>query len=258
MDLSVVILHHGSPAEVSANLRALLRSEGFFSMEVLVVNNGTRGANRLIEVPAGLNVHFFEIENRGYAQGNNWALARARGDFLCILNPDVEVESDTLSGLLAYLKAHPHVGLVAPRLCYSDAKIQDNYRVFPRLLDLIVKRTFLRRLFLNRMRRYLMWDKNPFKSEAVDWLTGAFHVFSRSVWQQFGPQDERYFLFMSDVDFCRLIWRGGKEVHFVGEVQALHAASRLSGGGVLDLFKKWTLRVHLCDAARYYWKWFLK
>ena len=255
MDLSIVILHHGNPKAVTEGLKALNRAWLPERTEVFVVNNGRRGANG--EVPFDKNLNFdlryFEIPNKGYPQGNNFALAQASGKYLCILT-DVVVEKNTFKTLLAYMEAQPKVGIVAPRLVYPNGDVQDNYRMFPRPMDLIIKRTFLRKLFRRHMRRYLMWDKDPYESEAVDWLTGAMQVFTRKCWDAIGPKDERYFLFMSDIDICRTAWDRGFEVHFVGDTQSKHDQARLSGGGVSDFFKKKTVRIHVWDAAKYYLK----
>jgi hypothetical protein len=258
MDLSIVILHHGSPKEVTANLQALKAARLPKKTEVFVINNGQKGANAKIPFDSNLSfdLRYFEIENQGYPQGNNFGLRMAKGKFLCILNPDIEVKKNTFEVVLSYLQAHPRVGIAAPRLRYPDGSIQDNYRSFPRLIDHFIKRLFLRHFFTARMRRYLMWNKDPSKSEAVDWLTGAFQVFTRKAWNKVGPNDERYFLFMSDVDICRQAWARGFEVHFVGETEALHNDARLSSGGLLSFFTKPTLRIHLWDALKYYKKFF--
>jgi len=260
MTLSIVILHHSSPKDVTANLKALYEAELPKGTEILIVNNGRKGANGGITFPSGKDAMHpcFEIENKGYPQGNNYGLSRAEGDYLCILNPDIIVEKDTFKVLINYLKNHPKVGVVAPRLRYPDGVVQDNYRKFPRPFDLLVKRTFLRHFFTNRMRGYLMWGKDPHQSEAVDWLTGAFQIFTRKAWDAIGPNDERYFLFMSDVDICRKAWEKGFQVHFVGETEALHNDARLSAGGIMALFKKKTMRIHVWDAFKYYWHYLLK
>jgi N-acetylglucosaminyl-diphospho-decaprenol L-rhamnosyltransferase len=270
MDLSIVILHHGRAEAVSESLEALRKAWLPEQTEVLVVNNGARGSNGMVpfseDASMGPNLpfdlKFFEIKNKGYPQGNNFALKQAKGKFLCILT-DVVVEKETFKVLLDYLKKNSGknlkkgekgVGLVAPRLIFESGEIQDNYRAFPGFFDQVVKRTFLSKFFLKRMRRHLMWDKDPHVSESVDWLTGAMQVFTRECWDAIGPKDERYFLFMSDVDICRTAWSKGFGVHFVGETQAVHGQARLSGGGIKDVFKKKVVRTHLMDAMKYYWK----
>ena len=260
MDLSIVILHHGGPREVTANLEALRSAWLPEKTEVLVVNNGKAGSNAKIPFDKNLkfDLRYFEIENRGYPQGNNFGLALAKGKFLCILNPDIVVREDTVKVLIDYLNAHSRVGIAAPRLRYPDGRIQDNYRKFPRPFDLLIKRTFLRRFFKQRMQSYLMWYKDAYKSEPVDWLTGAFQLFTRKAWDALQPNDERFFLFMSDVDICRKAWARGYEVHFVGETEALHNDERLSSGGLLAFFTKKTMRIHVRDAVKYYLKYLLR
>ncbi len=256
MDLSIVILHHGSPKEVTKNLTALSHAWLPEKTEVFVINNGRKGANA--EIPFERNMKFdlkfFEIPNKGYPQGNNFGFEMVRGAFLCILNPDVRVEKNTFKVLIDYMKVHPRVGIVGPRLVYPSGKIQDNYRNFPKARDLVIKRTQLRKLFAKRMRRYLMWDKDPELTEPVDWLTGAFQVFTRKSWNDLGPNDERYFLFMSDLDICRTAWERGYEVHFVGDTQAHHNEGRLSAGGIKSFFKSKVMRIHVLDAMKYYAK----
>jgi N-acetylglucosaminyl-diphospho-decaprenol L-rhamnosyltransferase len=257
MDLSIVILHHGNPKEVVRNLEALGKAWLPTRTEVFVINNGRQGCNA--EIPKAKNtkydLRFFEIPNKGYPQGNNYGLKMAQGNYVCILNPDVRVEKNTFKTLLDYMKAHKKVGIVGPRLKYPSGIHQDNYRTFPRFIDLVIKRTaFLHRFFQKRMRRYLMWDKDVHVSEPVDWLTGAFQVYTRKAWKSVGPKDERYFLFMSDVDICRTAWRKGFEVHFIGDTQAGHNEGRLSAGGFTKIFRSKVMRIHVMDAFKYYWK----
>lgn len=256
MDLSIVILHTNSPRDVSHALAAINKAILPTKTEILVVHNGQEGANDQVEIPAksSFEIHFFQIPNRGYPQGNNFGLSHARGRYLCILNADVLVERRTFEVLLNYLKEHPQVGIVGPRLRYPDGTVQDNYRNFPRPMDLVIKRTFLRHFFKKRMRHYLMWDKDPELTEPVDWLTGAFQIFPRKVWEELKPKDERFFLFMSDVDLCRRAWEKGFQVYFIGDTEALHHSERLSSGGVFALFYKRTLRIHLVDAVKYFCK----
>lgn len=255
MELSIVLLHHGDPGTTSLVLEALNFAELPASTELILVNNGFRGANEEIRLPKKLSfkLEMLEIPNKGYPNGMNVGLNRAKGKYLCMLT-DVIVRKDTLARLLAYLKAHPKVGVVAPRLLFEDGETQDNFRSFPNFLDLVIKRTFLKHIFKKRFKRYLMWNKSLETNEAVDWLTGAIHVLTRECWESVGPNDERYFLFMSDVDLCKTAWAKGFEVHFVGEAEAVHKSLRLSHGGFFSFFTKKSMRIHVLDAMKYFWK----
>ena len=66
--------------------------------------------------------------------------------------------------------------------------------------------------------------------------------------------DDRYFLFMEDVDLCRQMWVNGWKVIYNPMVKATHNENRLSAGGILSLFTKKTMRVHAASAIKYFWK----
>lgn len=253
--LSIIILHHNTPLDVAKLLNSLQLALLPRDTEIVVVNNGGNLANQKIVKKCydKLEVRFLDIPNRGYSQGNNSGLALTKAKYYAFINPDIIVSKDCLQILIEYLETHKNVGIVAPQLRYPDQTVQDNYRVFPRIHDLIIKRTpFLRRLFPNRMREYLMWDKEPSVNEPADWVTGAFMIVRDVCLKACGNHDERFFLFMSDLAMCRKAWENGYEVYLLGQACSIHNDQRLSSGGFFDVFRKKTLRIHILDALRYY------
>jgi GT2 family glycosyltransferase len=256
-ELSIIILQHNTPKFVEENLAALKTAELPKDTEVIIVNNGGNHANQKIDQNSynGLNIKFFETPNDGFPAGNNFGLSQTKANYYAFVNPDIVVQPDTLKKLLDYMKQNPKVGIVSPQLIYADGSMQDNYRVFPRILDLIIKRIpFLRKIFTNRMRKYLMWDRDPHNNEAVDWVTGAFTLVSSDCMQAIKKHDDdHYFLFMSDVVLCREAYKQGFETHIVGSVKCLHNDERVSSGGLKDVFKKKIIRLHIKDAVCYFW-----
>lgn len=258
--LAIIILQHNTPEHVSNNLQKLQEATLPEKTEIIVVDNGGKKANQKIsqETKKGLDVSFYDIPNDGFPTGNNVGYQKLKHpkehyDFILFLNPDIEVQPETIQTLIEYMEANPKVGLTSPTLRYADGTIQDNYRVFPKALDLAIKRIpFLRKRFPNRMREYLMWDRDPHANQAVDWVTGAFTLLSKECMQAIKKHDEKYFLFFSDVVMSRDAWENGFEVHMVGEVEALHNDQRLSSGGIKDIFKRKIIRLHIKDAIKYF------
>ncbi|MFC1647403.1 glycosyltransferase [Patescibacteria group bacterium] len=260
-DLAIVILHYNTPDDVSKNLEAFQQADIPEKTQFIVVNNGGHNANDKIlkSTYENLNVRFFDIPNKGFPQGNNFGIAHTDAKIIAMVNPDIEIKKDTFSIILKYFEDHPKVGIISPRLIYPNNKTQDNYRTFPHWYDLIIKRIPpFRKMFLGRMRKYLMWEKDPSKNEAVDWTTGAFQVVSRECWDACGPNNEEYFLFMSDLEICWQAWEKDFQVHFIGQAQARHNETRLSEGGIADIFKKKTMRIHIKDAFAYFKKYWGK
>lgn len=260
-ELSIIILQHNTPGDVEKNLKAIRDAWLPEGTEVIVVNNGGNGANNKIAKDAckGLDVKFFDTPNDGFPKGNNFGLSKTEAKYYAFVNPDIVVNEDTFKVLLEYMKANKEVGIVSPRLVYPNGTVQDNYRTFPRFVDLIIKRTgWLRKMFPERMRTYLMWDMDTNRNQALDWVTGAFVIVSEKCMKAIEKHDDYYFLFMSDVVLCRDAWEKGFEVHYVGETWALHDDDRVSAGGFKDIFKKVVLRIHIKDSIKYFWKYLWK
>ncbi len=86
--------------------------------EVILVDNGstdkTPEALRVMAVKNQRVRVIFNRENRGFAAGNNQALAIARGDVVVLLNNDTVVTPGWLGRMLEVLKRHPDTGVVGP------------------------------------------------------------------------------------------------------------------------------------------------
>jgi GT2 family glycosyltransferase len=73
-----------------------------------------------------------------------------------------------------------------------------------------------------------------------------------------GGLNKDYFIFMSDPDLCFKCWENGYKVIYYPEVSVHADGRRASDGGVMDFFKKWTLRQHVKDALIYQFEHFGK
>ncbi|MBI4129268.1 glycosyltransferase [Candidatus Peregrinibacteria bacterium] len=123
------------------------------------------------------------------------------------------------------------------------------------MTDLLIKRTFLRHIFPGRMRRYLQWDLDPGMVRDVDWVVGACLLIRRTLLDQIGSFDPRFFLFFEDIDLCRRSWEVGKRVVYFPKVTAMDRKHRLSEGGLFSLLFHRTGRAHIRSALSYFWKW---
>jgi len=261
--LSIIILNYRSESFVESCLRSIKKFPPSCSYELVVADNHSEtkdfhSLQKKWQDKKNFPISFLAFKkNYGYGQGNNRAIKKAKGKFIAILNPDIEVRKNTLDILLDFLEKNSKVGIVGPRLFYPNDKTQDSFRRFPRISDLIIKRIpFLRRTFHERMVRFLMWDVDFRKAIKVDWMVGAFLVIKRQVWQQLDGFDKRYFLFFEDTDLCRQAREQGVEVYFCPQATATHNHTRLSETKVLrDFFRKKTFRTHIFSAFKYFWKW---
>jgi GT2 family glycosyltransferase len=176
MDLSICIVSWNVAGDLRRCLASIRAQRGAPRFETIVVDNASAdGSAEMVrrEFPEARLIAL--DRNRGFAAGNNVALAEAAGRYLLLLNPDCVLPADALQKLVAFADSRPEAGLVGPKLVYPDGRLQYSCRRFPTLKAAVFRDTVLGRLW-PRARApgtYLMadWDHNEVRE--VDWLSGA-------------------------------------------------------------------------------------
>src|SRR3546814_5085509 len=72
---------------------------------------------------------------------SDWSSDVCSSDLVLVLNPDAVVGPTTVDDLATALAAHPHAGMVAPRLLSPDGSVQDSVRSFKTVQTLLARRT---------------------------------------------------------------------------------------------------------------------
>jgi GT2 family glycosyltransferase len=145
-------------------------------------------------------------ENRGLAAANNQGIAECEGvDAVLLVNPDTEVLPGAVATLAGVLATRPDVGLVGPRVVNPDGSLYPSVRRFPDPVTALGHAVLLFVAPGNRWtRRYRMADWDHSHAADVDWVAFTFVLIRRSALEQVGGLDERYFMYVEDVDTC---WR---------------------------------------------------
>ena len=162
-------------------------------------------------------LHFNPLpSNLGYTAAVNRGLAACRGEWICLLGPDAVVHPGALETMADYLKRHPRVGAVAPRLVNPFGQVQPSCRRFPSVRDAWIEMTGLPRLFPARLSpRWKMADFSHRAIREVEQPEATCLMIRRSVLDTVGPMDDRFPLFFNDVDWCRRIRRKGWAIVFL-------------------------------------------
>ena len=167
---------------------------------------------------------------RGFAANHNAAFGLSRGNFFCVLNPDIRVPADPFWALVRELR-DPAVGAAAPLILDADGAIEDSARPFPTLSSLVSK------AFGAEPKRYYEIGE---ESISPDWVGGMFMLLRRDAFAAVGGFDARYHLYYEDVDLCARLRLAGYDIRLVPRVSAVHLARRQSRRDIRYLV--WHLR----------------
>ncbi len=112
--ISVVVVTHNSEENIAACLRSL-KEQTFPPAEVVVVDNASRDRTREI-----ITYHFPEVrlialkKNIYFPAAVNLGIDSTRGDFILVLNDDVELSADCLFQLIERMKEESHAAAISP------------------------------------------------------------------------------------------------------------------------------------------------
>jgi len=242
--LSVLIVNYKNENVIFDCLKSILKFAPQFKFEVLILNNSKH--NIKLKKICDNNKNFFYFcknKNFGFARGNNFLAKKSKGDFMAIVNPDIKLEEKVFEKLILFLEKNKKIKMVGPKLKLEDDSIQESFRKFPSIFDLMKRRIFAKK------------TKIIAKTKKVDWLVGAFLVMEKDIFFQLGLFDERYFLFMEDADLCRKFKEKKYEIYFYSEVYARHSTKRLSDTKGFFSFFRWVVILHIFSMLKYFLKW---
>lgn len=225
-DLSVVILNYNTAEHVRACLASLPAGCDGLRYEVIVVDNASPRPGIDAAVAAHPGVRLLKRRrNGGFSAGINTGLRAARAEAVLILNPDTTLASGAAASMLCFLRAHPEIGVLGPRILNEDGTLQLSCRRFPTFAAAAFNRNSLLTRLLPRNRfssTYLMSDWDHGSTGDVDWLSGAAMLLNRAALERVGLFDERYFFEIEDVDLCRRMHAAGYRVVYFPDAEVTH------------------------------------
>jgi GT2 family glycosyltransferase len=229
--LSVIIVNWNVRDLLRACLKSVIRSSTGLELEIIVVDSGSSDGSVVMLRDDFPPVRVIACDqNIGFSAGNNQGIAAARGEYLLCLNPDTEVVGNALELMKAFLQANPTVGVVGPRLLYSDGTTQSSRRRFPNLATAFLESTILQQWIPHNrvLDRYYMANQPDAVTQDVDWLMGACFMLRRAVVAQVGPFDEGFFMYSEELDWMKRIRTAGWRVVYLPEAQVIHYEGKSS------------------------------
>jgi GT2 family glycosyltransferase len=164
--------------------------------------------------------------NLGFARGTNLGLRASSGEALLLLNSDTIVPPGALDALVAELERAPRASVVGPRLVDAAGRTELS---FGRMVGPLAE---LRQKVLMRghaagwplVAGYV--ERATRRPGTPDWVSGACLLVRRTDAEAVGWLDERYFMYLEDVDFCAAIRARGGRIRFTPAVEVVHARGR--------------------------------
>lgn len=223
-----------------------------FSKKLFLIDNSP-SPNKELERLAGDRIEYiFNNRNLGFGKAHNVGIRKAateKSDYHLILNPDVLFDSDILIELANELKKDETIGLISPKIFYTSGELQRLCKILPSPRHLWGRRFMIKEEVGLRLSHELEMGDFDYNTIAdIPWLSACFLLARTTHLQKIGGFDERYFMYMEDIDLSRRSLHYFRNV-FYPNVSIQHVFEK---GSYKSL--KLTL-IHLISAFRYFNKW---
>ena len=219
--LSVIIVTHNSEQFIHRCIDSL-DDQSASASRIVIVDSGSADPSYLNYLSGKKGYEIHHKRNIGFAAANNFGLSltAAQSEYVCMMNPDTFLETETFESALAHLSTDARIGMVGGRLKGFDIDLSSPTG----LLD----STGIFRSWYGRWYDRGQGEKNAdnFRvQEHVPAVCGAFMFCRTAALQEAMPTpfDESFFMYKEDIDLCLRLRKKGWKLLYAPEVEMYHA-----------------------------------
>lgn len=249
--ISVVVVNWNAGPYLFACIDSIAKHSLSLVKKIIVVDNGsTDGSMAAIECQSKIKV-ILANDNLGFGKACNLGATHADSEFILFLNPDAALFPGTLTKTLEYMQdpTNTRVGICGVQLLDESGHISRSCARFPSALGLVSHALGLQRI-IPRLGHFMTeWDHA--QTRRVDHVIGAFFMVRRQLFNDLDGFDERFFVYLEDLDFSLRARKLGWSSVYFADAQAFHA-----GGGTSKQIKArrlfYSLRSRLLYAFKHF------
>ncbi len=254
--LDIIIVNWNSGRQLRRCLESIQSTnrEKFELARVMVVDNAScdGSADDLHAGTLPLTL-IRNTENRGFAAACNCGAKASQADYLLFLNPDVCLLSDSLIVAMDFMEKaeNANVGICGIQLLDEQGQINCTCSRFPTAFTYFSQMLGFDRLFPKLFPGHLLKRSDHGQSRDVNHVMGAFFLIRRALFESLHGFDERFFVYLEDLDLSYRLSQAGWQSYYLTTARAYH-----KGGGCSEQAKAARLFYSLRSRTLYSYKHF--
>ncbi len=240
LDLSIIIISYNTREILTDCIKSVIKHTKGIDYEIIIVDNDSKDGS--LERIKDLENKYSQVSlvdakaNLGFGRANNLGVKKARGEYLLLLNSDTLVIDNAIKESLENMKKIPDCGVFSCKLLNADKSIQASGGHFPNFGNVLAWQLFIDdlpligKLIPSFHPQLASYDRN----KQMDWITGAFMIIPKKVFDEIGGFDENIFMYTEEMELCfRLRKLGYKTIYQISP--AIIHLGGASGGSVFAL-----------------------
>jgi GT2 family glycosyltransferase len=254
--IDIVIVNWNAGNQLFDCVASIIANRGQAITSITVVDNGsTDGSAENVMKWNEVNV-IFAGENLGFGAACNLGASTCKAPYILFLNPDTRVDSQSFSVPLSFMERRDssQVGICGICLVDDGGNVSQSCARFPTLMRFVSSSLGLDKMPGLRGFGVHMRDWAHGSTRQVDHVMGAFYLIRRNVFHDLKGFDERFFVYLEDLDLSYRANLAGWDSWYQADARAYHA-----GGGTSRQVKAhrlfYSMRSRLLYGFKHFRKW---
>jgi GT2 family glycosyltransferase len=226
--IDVVIVNWNSGDMLSNCVSSILNGNSDSIGKIIIVDNGSEDGSENLQIESNQVLLIKNPSNYGFAKSCNIGARHGKGEYVLFLNPDTVLEPDTLKRTINYMEkdSNEMVGISGIQLCYEDGNVARHSSRFPSPFSFFMRSSGLHKIFLSL--DHVLTDWNHLDTREVPHVIGAYFFVRKQLYNSLNGFDERFFVYLEDLDFSLRAHRLGFKTHFISTIKSVHIAGGTS------------------------------
>jgi len=217
LKVSIVIVSYKVPYHLLLCLNSLKSALKNLKSEIIVVDNDSGDNTAGLVYKYHPKVVFIQNEhNVGFSKANNKAIKQAKGEYVCLVNPDTIISETLISSAIQKHESLNKAGILGVRLIDGTG----NFLPESKINILTLKVAALKLLGFSKS--YYNNSLNENEEGVTSTLVGAFMCFKREDYISLEGLDERYFMYGEDIDLSYQFIKAGFQNYYLGSEKMIH------------------------------------
>ena len=226
MSVSIIIINYNGGRLLKDCIDSIYREATTLPFDIWVVDNDSQ--DNSIEIIKQHYPHVNVIENRtniGFAKASNMVLLTSTTDYFLLLNPDTIICNQAIEKVVGYMDQRTEVGIAGCKVLNEDGGVQlACRRSIPTPKVAFFRLTGMSKLFPKSklIAKYNLTYLDAGEPHEVDAVSGAFLMIRKTVVDDIGKLDERFFMYGEELDWCLRAKKAGWKVIYYPDAEIIH------------------------------------
>lgn len=239
-NITIIIVNYNSSNNANRLINSLKLIKKYIS-QIIIIDNNSNDVNNLV-----INNKIILIKNKknlGFAKAVNQGIKLSKNNIILLINPDCYLENSSITRSLERIIENHNIGAIGGKIKKPNS---NSYHLTantkPNFLTGLFEFTNLKKIFPNNTITKKFWVEKIYRgkdTKYVNSLCGAYIIFRKKLNNKLNLFDERFFLYMEDIDFGNSINQKGYKVVFDPNSEITHIGGASSDSKYNTVLKHW-------------------